>query len=555
MSLQLLIVLISIAAYLIVGVVVGKRVANTADYYVSGRSAPTFLIAGTLFASMLSTNGYTGDTGWAYGGNIVNIAVLNALCGVGFVVGVMLFGRYLRRSETLTMPEYFKNRFNSPALQKISGVIIVISITCYLLAVVTGVGYLLQELVDMPKWLAYVLAWASFSLFTFYAGSKGTIITETMMFIVFIAGTIIAGPYMFRAATEPTGQGGLSHLLENLMNNPEIMNPDGKFAHLLDYTGNFGGAGATGPFGAVMYGIIYGIIWLLVVGISPWQAGRNMMARNEHVAIRSGALACIVIVIFLTYLYLEAISVHAMPHPEWLDADSMSFEKVIIWVYGNASVVPPVLGAIALAGIMAAGLSSAATFLSLIGFSFTNDIFNFKFKDDKDQVRKTRITMISFSVIALLLAYLGFGGIRIVTYFASTIIAASWCIVAFGSVWSKKLTARGAIWSMVTGFVVFIVLKCLHGFGLDGGVFKDFLDPFCVGLYASAAAAVLGSMGQSPTDHERQILKRMHTMPAQEKGQKEYKRDNVYAWILIFGGIGWTCFLLFAWALPYNGFI
>jgi sodium/pantothenate symporter len=62
-----------------------------------------------------------------------------------------------------------------------------------------------------------------------------------------------------------------------------------------------------------------------VVGISPWQAGRNMMAKSEHVAMRSSTIACLCTTIFLTYLYLMSISVitriPAMEDPN----------RVIIW--------------------------------------------------------------------------------------------------------------------------------------------------------------------------------------------------------------------------------
>ena len=42
--------LISIVAYIIVGVYAGRKVKNVNDYYVSGRNCTTILIAGTLFA-------------------------------------------------------------------------------------------------------------------------------------------------------------------------------------------------------------------------------------------------------------------------------------------------------------------------------------------------------------------------------------------------------------------------------------------------------------------------------------------------------------------------
>ena len=40
-----------------------------------------------------------------------------------------------------------------------------------------------------------------------------------------------------------------------------------------------------------------------------------------------------------------------------------------------------------------------------------------------------------------------------------------------------------------------------------------------------------------------------------EKSAAEYKRDRLYGYLLIGVGIATTCFLLFGWALPYNGIL
>ncbi|MDR0355452.1 MAG: sodium:solute symporter family protein [Deltaproteobacteria bacterium] len=536
MSLQFIVVMLSILVYIAVGLHAGRKVKNTADYYVSGRQAPTLLIAGTLFASMLSTNGFMGDTAWTYSGAIVNAVTLNAFCGAGYVIGVLFFGRYLRRTEKLTMPEYFGNRFNSKAVQKAAGVITVLSITSYLLAVTTGTGILLSELINVNVNVGFFIAWVCFTSFTFYSGSSGVIITDTIMFLLFLGATVIAGPYMFSEA------GGLSNLMTTLLNNPET--PAGMFA----YHGNFGQAGAAegDKFGAVMYGLIYGLIWLITVGISPWQAGRNMMAKNEHVALRSSTVACVCTTFFLTYLYLMSISViPVMPAME----DS---NRVIIWAAYN--MMPKLLGCLVLAGIMAAGLSSASTFLSVVGFTVTNDIFGLKFKDDRDKLVKTRIIMLAVSIVALLLAYGKFGSIRIISWFASTIIASSWCVVAFGSIWSKRLTARGALWSMAAGFLGFIVTKCLAGFGVVS-IFKNFLDPFFIGLYLSAIFAVLGSMGNSPSKEEASVLEKIHTIPPSILSMAEYKRTFTYANMLIALGLVVIVLLIAFWAVPYNNFL
>ena len=143
-------VIVSIVVYLVVGLLAGRSVKDVDDYYVSGRNAPTILIAGTLFASMLSVNGFMGDQCWCYTGNITSLVLLNSMCACGYVIGPLLFGRYLRRSECGTMPEYFGTRFNDFRNRRVAGIITIISLTAYLLACITGVGILMEELTACP---------------------------------------------------------------------------------------------------------------------------------------------------------------------------------------------------------------------------------------------------------------------------------------------------------------------------------------------------------------------------------------------------------------------
>ena len=48
-------IIFSLAVFFLVGIVAGRKVKSTNDYYVSGRKAPTLLIVGSLIASFLST--------------------------------------------------------------------------------------------------------------------------------------------------------------------------------------------------------------------------------------------------------------------------------------------------------------------------------------------------------------------------------------------------------------------------------------------------------------------------------------------------------------------
>lgn len=530
-------VILSILVYLGIGLYAGRKVKDVNDYYVSGRSAPTILIAGTLFASMLSVNGFMGDQAWCYTGNITSLVLLNSMCACGYVFGPLFFGRYLRRSECTTMPGYFGARYNDRRNRSVAGIITIISLTAYLIASITGVGILMEELTGLSYEVCLLIAWVCFTGFTFYSGSKGVILTDTIMFLVFIGASIIAGPYVFQA------QGGIGNLLTNLVNNTAA--PQG----LLDYHGNIAGTGATDIFGAMMYTITMGIIWFITVGVSPWQAGRNLMAKSEHVTFRSGAIAAICTTMFLLFLNMISISVINL-NPGMEDA-----QRVLIWASFN--VMPKIVGTLVLAGIMAAGLSSASTFLSVVGFSVTSDVVPIKFKDEKQQLKTSRIIMLVVGIVALALAYMGLGGVRIIAWFASTIIAASWVVPGVGSIVSKKMSATGARWAMIAGFLGFMIPKCLVGFKIApfNSIFINFLDPFFIGLYLSLLFAVIGSKVYPVTDVEVKYRNRLLIVPTSERVAADYARDRVYGYILVAAGIATTLVLLFGWALPYNGII
>ncbi|MCT4619951.1 MAG: sodium:solute symporter family protein [Marinisporobacter sp.] len=531
MSIYMMGVIISIIIYIIIGNYAGSKVKDVDDYYVSGRNAPTILIAGTLFASMLSTNGFMGDTAYCYTGHITIMVILNALCAGGYILGPMFFGRYLRRSEVITMPEYFGRRFNCKKVQAFAGITTVISLSAYLLAVIQGTGLLMQELTGFTPGVCLLIAWVCFTSFTFYSGSKGVILTDTIMFIVFIVATIIAGPFIFKAA------GGLGNIVPNLLASADAPKD------LLAYHGTLG-EGESG-MDAIMYAVTIGIVWLVTVSVSPWQASRNLMAKNEHVTIRSGVIAAICTTLFLTFLYIIAVSMNL------INPAIEPTEKVIIWACFN--VVPTIVGVVVLTGVMAAGLSSASTFLSVVGFSATNDIIKINFKSDKHQLWFSRWVMLGIGIIALILAYFNPPAIRIISWFASTIIAASWGPVAFMSVWNKDITAKGALYGMVCGFIGYLGATLVNKLTVIS--LNNFLHPFFIGVFLSFIGIYIGTKTSERTKEEVEFFERMHIVPESQKSPELFNRDRLYGKILIFSGIVISLVLLFNWAIPYNSFV
>lgn len=188
--------ILAIVIFVIIGVIAGKKVKDTNDYYVAGRRAPVILIVGSLIASFLSTGAFMGDTGEVYSGFFMGIVIVGILQASGYVYGAGLFGKYIRRAKVNTVPEYFGKRFNSRRIRVLASLTLMIAVTAYLLSAIQGVSTLMTQITGLDYKACVILAWVAFTIFTVYSGSMGVLITDTIMFLVFLVAALIGIPYI-----------------------------------------------------------------------------------------------------------------------------------------------------------------------------------------------------------------------------------------------------------------------------------------------------------------------------------------------------------------------
>lgn len=521
--------IISILVYLAVGWYAGRKVKHLDDYYVAGRNAPTLLIVGTLVASFLSTNAFMGEVGMSYRGHAPLIVIMTGVNCLGYIVGALYFGRYLRRSRALTVPEFFGQRFRSRRLQAFAGLTIVIGLTGYLLAVTWGVALVMTEVTGISATAAIFVAWFGYTGFTLYSGSRGVILTDTIMFLLFTSVAMLALFYIVQAG------GGWFASLEQL-------------AIYGDKPGIISWHGVVGPDSnwqtpadGLIWALILGVAWGVVVAVSPWQSSRYLMARSEHVVVRSACGASIAM--FL--LYLATSFGAAAVNLSKPDIDPP--ESTLIWVAMN--LMPTIAGAVLVSGILAAGLSSASTFLSLVGFSASNDIFRHS-DDPRKQLRSTRYTMVAIGLIVIVLALAVPRNIFWITYFAGPVFASSWGIVAFMSVWSKRITEAGAFWGMVTGFLGNIATNLLS---LLGGVeLPVYLDPILTGAVISFLTVITVSGTGTVSIEEHEFRERLHDTPERELDPREVARTLVWPKAMLAVGVLVMAVLVIFYARPYQ---
>ena len=523
-------VLISLIIYVAVGNYAGRRVKKLDDYFVAGRRAPTLLIVGTLVASVLSTNIFLGETGFVYEGQAGPYLLWPPIGAMGYIFGALLFGRYLRRSRALTVAEYFGQRFNSQRVQTAAGITIIFGLGGYLLAVTQGVAFLLTYITDLSFTQALIIGWVSYTAFTMYSGTRGVILTDTLMFLLFTSVAVLALVFLVHDA------GGWSTVVRELAILPEkpdlmawhgIVGSDTPFSSVLDFT---------------LWNITLAVAWGLVYAVSPWQSSRYLIARDEHVVMRAACIAAIFLILMELTLYAAGAVINLS------DSGIQPSEEVII--YAALNLLPELLGALLLAGIMAAGLSSASTFLSLVGFSVSNDLFRHDAVDDKKMLKRSRLIMLGIGVITLVIAFVSPIDIFWLTYFVGTLFASSWGPVAFMSVWSKNITADAAFWGIVSGFLFNAVPKALEYFEWINLPF--WLDPILLGgLVSLVVVLVVSRFGH--VGREEQVYRlQLHRVPQQEISARKLRFTQYAPMTLAVYQVIMCAVLLTVYVRPYQ---
>ena len=528
MSLYAVTLLVSVLIFVVIGTWSGRGVRDLDDYFVAGRRAPTLLIVGSLVASVFSTSIFLGEAGFTYDGQMGPYLLFPGLAVIGYIYGALLFGTYLRRSRAPTVADYLGRRFNSRRVQQAAGITIIVGLGGYLLVVTQGAAILLSELMPLSYQQALVLTWLGYTVFTLYAGSRGVILTDTLMFLLFTVATVLFIVHIV------DGFGGITSTISQmavLESKPDIAAWHG--------TVGAGTYWAT-PMDYLIWTVAIDLSWGIVYAVSPWQASRHLMARDEHVVLRAAIYACFAVILMQILIYGGGGIINlAKP-------DISPSETVMLWAAMN--LVPEFLGALLIAGIMAAALSSASTFLSLVGFSVSNDILDPA--RHKQGLSFTRWVMAATGLAALVASFVFPPNVFWLMLFIGTVFASSWGPVALMSVWSRRITAPAAFWGMVTGFFGNVIPAALEYVGLI--VWPSLLQPVVIGAVLSIVTILVISSRGRVSREEKLYRLRLHRVPAEDRDPAKTRLTLLAPWCLVLYGCVIPWLMINFYILPYQ---
>ena len=515
---------IAMVIYVIIGIVVSRKVKNANDFYVAGRRAPVLLIAGSMIASYTSTGMFMGDAAQCYEGVFSSIIIFAGMQSAGYIVGAVFFGRYLRRSGVITIPEFFGKRFCSRAMRILAAVTAIITMTVYLLSVIQGIGTLMSSVTGVDYNVCITLALIAFTFITVLSGSRGVLITDTIMAGVFTVALIMA------ALVISQNVGGWFPAVQAIASSDAT-------SSFLSWGGALGPLYDTGGEN-VVWGLAYGIVWMSVCMVGPWQSSRYLMAKNEQVVVRSAPISAIGVFLLEFLVGMTAVMVN-IAHPGMEDSS-----QVMIWAAMN--LLPQVLGVILLTGVLSAGISSATTFLSLIGASVANNIVA---KKETTSIRAGRIAMVLVSALVLGVAIYNPPSIFWIMFLGGAIVASAWMPVALASIFSERVTKAGAFCGMLFGLLGCFGLRLYSS--LAGITLPVYLDPSIVGIVCNVVAMVIVSAMTQVTNAEKEARAALFVLPSSEKNVVEVKKTMKVAKAALLVGPAVTAVLLVLWAIPY----
>ena len=331
---------ITFILYVVIGFVISRKVRTANDYFVAGRNSPTILITGSLVASFIGVGLFMGDVGESYSGFFAPIIVAVGVLSVGYIVGSVFFGRYLRRSGANTIPEYFGKRFNSPALKMLATITSTFIMLVYSLSCVQGIATLMTIVTNVNYNLCVLISVIVFMLIAVSSGAKGVLITDTLMYAVFSIATILGA---FLIAGKAGGWLSTVFDMANYKPVPDILAGSGNLGYFYPSASE-----------NMIWAVGYGIAWMAVLMVAPWQSSRYLMAKNEHTVVRSGIIASASVFVIEFLMCMAGVFVNK------INPNIAQPSHALIWASMN--VMPAIIGIVVLSGVLASGLSSATAY-------------------------------------------------------------------------------------------------------------------------------------------------------------------------------------------------
>ncbi len=438
-----------------IGIKLSERTSSVGDFYLGGRKLGPFVTAMSAEASDMSSWLLMGIPGLAYLAGIAEASwtIIGLAVGtyINWLVVAKKLRRYTEKSHSITLPEFFSNRYGDKryVLTLIAAIWIIVFFVPYTASGFAACGKLFNSLFGVDYHAAMII---SAIVIMFYTAMGGFLAASTTDFIQSI---VMSFALILILIFGTVKAGGMGAVMENAKG----------LAGYLTLTASHDAATGT----AVPY------TFLTIVSTLAWGLGyfgmphillRFMAIEDDNKLKLSRRVASVWVVISMCAALLIGIVGLQMSHVgEIKTLEAAESETVIVKIadlLATNGILAALFAGVVLSGILAATMSTADSQLLASSSSVSNDIltkfFGIKIKEGK-QLLVSRLSLIVIAVVAVFLAWNKDSSVFRIVSFAWAGFGASFGPVVLLALFWRRSNRYGAIAGMLAGGIMIFIWK------------------------------------------------------------------------------------------------
>ena len=422
------------------------------NYFAGSRSMGGVVLAMTLVATYTSASSFLGGPGLASSYGMSWSWVAGVQIGATFLtLGVLgkKFAIISRRTNSVTINDYLRARYDSPVVVIICGIAMVIFFITQMIAQFIGGATLLQTVTGVPYWAGLLLFGAVVIIYTSVGGFKAVVTTDTIQGIIMTCGTFLLLFFVIKEA------GGM----DTIVNTLDAGNPGWDLMGKGEYGAEIA---AMRPGALISFWVLVGIA---VLGL-PQTAVRCMGFRDTESMHKAMIYGTVVIGILMIGMHLAGTLAYPLLPSEGLTSTDQVIPYVVM------QYMPAWAAGFFLAAPLAAVMSTIDSLLILASATIIKDIYVHYIKkvpfdaaeaakpEYEDAYRK--VPQFSFAltagigIIACLLALNPPDVIVWINLFAFGGLEATFFWPIIGGLYWKKGNSKACLASVICGLAVFI---------------------------------------------------------------------------------------------------
>jgi sodium/proline symporter len=472
----LLTMCVYMALVIAIGLFFSKRANESSEnYFLGGRSLGPWVAAMSAEASDMSGWLLMGLPGVAYWMGISDAiwTAIGLMAGTyinWLIVAKRLHAYSLIANDSITIPDFFSNRYKekNKIIMTIAALFILVFFTIYASSCFVTVGKLFHTLFGLPYQLMMMAGALFVIIYTFLGGFLAESASDFMQAIVMIVAlTVVLISSVIYA-------GGPVAVYDNLKAIPGFLDFFGKATPEVQ-----NGVQQLSENGEPLFGQAGEYGFLTIISTLSWGLGyfgvpqvllRFMAIRKNEEIKRARRIATIWCGISL----ISAVSIGLIGRAAFPAAHLTASSAENIFITLATKLLPILVAGVAMAGILAATISSSDSYLLIASSAVSKNIYQGLIKKnatDKQVMTVSRVILLIITLVGVVIALDENSIIFVVVSFAWAGFGATFGPLMLFSLFWKRTTREGAIAGMLSGgIMVFfwkLVLKPMGGvFGI-----------------------------------------------------------------------------------------